>query len=430
MPSPFIGDNQQPTCGAVHNFTGFSALNRGVVTCAHFYVASPLHRASYELEEPMVHFTICMSLSSHTLSQIQSVRFMSNRVVKVDVRNGIARFDIGEPDNKNKSKQHNKEISEKRIRKQKKKEKKSKKAKKSELRFYRLKARKKLKSSNPEVRIKYKLEKAKRKEAWLIEKLLKYEIPKARFERHDPEPLTAEERFYLKRTGQKQKNYVPVGVRGIFGGVILNMHLHWKRHETVKVICKPCKPGQIHQYADEIARLSGGIPIDIRLDTIIFYRGKNYVQPEIMSPTDTLSKKKALEKYMFEQSLDSVKQFIAVLERELEDYQRHVALYGKPGDPSSRTKSTAKCETDKPSVVKDYKGEDVVSHGRVNDCRLDRLTGSRHGCSLDVNNSCLVSTAESEEGDSELDDLDMDSLQEDELDSLTGSETEEEDHPI
>lgn len=92
---------------------------------------------------------------------------------------------------------------------------------------------------------------------------------------------------------QKGSNYVPVGRRGIFGGVILNMHMHWKKHETVEVICKPCKPGQVHEYANEIARLSGGIPIHIiGDDTIIFYRGKNYVQPEVMSPIDTLSKKR------------------------------------------------------------------------------------------------------------------------------------------
>lgn len=97
----------------------------------------------------------------------------------------------------------------------------------------------------------------------------------------------------MKKMAQKRSNYVPVGRRGVFGGVILNMHMHWKKHETVKVICKPCKPGQVHEYANEIARLSGGTPIQIiGDDTIIFYRGKNYVQPEIMSPIDTLSKKR------------------------------------------------------------------------------------------------------------------------------------------
>lgn len=127
----------------------------------------------------------------------------------------------------------------------------------------------------------------------LIERLKRYEVPKAQGPVVKPHDLTGEERFYIKKMGQKRSNYVPIGRRGVFGGVILNMHMHWKKHETVKVICKPCKPGQIHEYAHEIARLSGGIPIQIMGDdTIIFYRGKDYVQPKVMSPIDTLSKKK------------------------------------------------------------------------------------------------------------------------------------------
>jgi RNA-binding protein YhbY len=129
----------------------------------------------------------------------------------------------------------------------------------------------------------------------LIEAIKRYEIPKA--PGPEPERLTASERFYLKRMGQKHKNYVPVGRRGIFGGVILNMHLHWKKHETVQVICKHCKPGQIHEYAEEIARLSGGIAIHIQHDTILFYRGKNYTQPKVMKPKDTLSKRKVTKMF-------------------------------------------------------------------------------------------------------------------------------------
>ncbi|CAN1239570.1 Uncharacterized CRM domain-containing protein At3g25440, chloroplastic [Linum grandiflorum] len=110
----------------------------------------------------------------------------------------------------------------------------SKRAKVNELRFFRLKAKKKINSPNPEVRIRYKLEKAKRKEAWLIEKLMKFDLAKGQPETYDPEILTEEEKHYLKRTGEKKKNFVIVGRRGVFGGVVLNMHLHWKKHETVK----------------------------------------------------------------------------------------------------------------------------------------------------------------------------------------------------
>ncbi|RLN13432.1 hypothetical protein C2845_PM09G10840 [Panicum miliaceum] len=204
----------------------------------------------------------------------------------------------------------------------------SRKAKVNQLKWYRLKAKKKMKSPNPEVRIRYKLEKAKRKEEWLIEKLRKYEVPRTPEPVHDPEILTEEEKFYLKRTGEKKKNYVPVGRRGVFGGVVLNMHLHWKKHETVKVVCKPCRPGQVYEFAEELTRLSKGTVIDIKPNnTIIFYRGKNYVQPKVMSPPDTLSKQKALEKYRYEQSLEHTSQFIEKLEKELEDYQKHVSLF-------------------------------------------------------------------------------------------------------
>ncbi|KAL6528038.1 hypothetical protein OROHE_014988 [Orobanche hederae] len=224
--------------------------------------------------------------------------------------------------------------------------------------------------ANAEERIKYKLDNARIKEGLLIERLKRYEVPKAEGPLVEPHVLTGEERFYMKKMAQKRSNYVPVGRRGIFGGVILNMHMHWKKHETVKVICKPCKPGQLQEYANEIARLSGGFPIQIiGDDTITFYRGKNYVQPKVMSPVDTLSKKRhespcnpverqkfanwrnernracrvclitdedtrlqALEKSKYEQSLESVRHFIAIAEKELELYYRHVALYGDPND--------------------------------------------------------------------------------------------------
>ncbi|CAN4108000.1 unnamed protein product [Withania somnifera] len=245
-------------------------------------------------------------------------RWFSSPSMELNTEEGIVRFRFGQETGKGGGQPKAKRVM--------KKFKMSKKAKLNELRFYRLKAKKKMRSPNPEVRIRYKLDKAKRKEAWLIEKLRKFEVPKAPDEPHDPEILTEEEKFYLKRTGEKKKNYVPVGRRGVFGGVVLNMHLHWKKHETVKVVCRPCKPGQIHEYAAELTRLSRGIVIDIKPDnTIIFYRGKNYVRPDVMSPPDTLSKDKALEKYRYEQSLEHTSQFIEKMEKELVGYHEYLA---------------------------------------------------------------------------------------------------------
>uniref|UniRef100_A0A803KW57 CRM domain-containing protein n=1 Tax=Chenopodium quinoa TaxID=63459 RepID=A0A803KW57_CHEQI len=273
------------------------------------------------------------------VTRLLSVRKLSNEsVVGVKDDNGVVRFSFGDsPCRKGDARVAAEEGKGMMVRKKKK----SKKAKVNELRLYRLMAKKKMKSSNPEVRIRYKLEKAKRKEAWLIEKLRKFELPKAPAETHDPESLTEEEKFYLKRTGEKKKNYVPVGRRGVFGGVVLNMHLHWKKHETVKVVCKPCKPGQVHEIAEELVRLSRGIVIDIKPDnTIIFYRGKNYVQPDVMSPPDTLSKAKALEKYQYEQSLEHTSQFIEKLEKELEEYHEHLAQYNRGKNNASKDSTT------------------------------------------------------------------------------------------
>ncbi|XP_019420098.1 PREDICTED: uncharacterized CRM domain-containing protein At3g25440, chloroplastic isoform X1 [Lupinus angustifolius] len=252
-------------------------------------------------------------------------RYISNASVELRTDSDVVRFSLSKNDDiSTTTKSQKKKVM-------------SKKAKVNELRFYRLKAKKKMNSPNPEVRIRYKLEKAKRKETWLIEKLRKFDMPKPPAETFDPEILTEEERHYLKRTGERKKHYVPVGRRGVFGGVVLNMHLHWKNHETVKVICKPCQPGKIHEYAEELARLSKGIVIEIMPNnTIIFYRGKNYVQPKVMSPPDTLSKAKALEKYRYEQSLEHTSQFIERLEKELEEYHHHVAKFKKRKEDAAK----------------------------------------------------------------------------------------------
>ncbi|KAL5733974.1 hypothetical protein ACOSP7_031835 [Xanthoceras sorbifolium] len=259
------------------------------------------------------------------------LRNSSRGTVNLVISQGKPKFETHEVDPPKKEKWQTK----KRLKLRRKREKQKRKAaNKRDPRHLTVKGKKrKQRFANAEERIKYKLEKAKIKEALLIERLKRYEVSKLQGPMVQPHILTGEERFYLKKMAQKGSNYVPIGRRGVFGGVILNMHMHWKKHETVKVFCKPCKPGQIHEYAEEMARLSGGIPIQIiGDDTIVFYRGKNYVQPEIMSPIDTLSKKRALEKSKYEQSLESVRRFIAMGEKELELYYRHIALYGDPNN--------------------------------------------------------------------------------------------------
>ncbi|MBA0651551.1 hypothetical protein Goklo_018866, partial [Gossypium klotzschianum] len=281
------------------------------------------------------------------------LRHLSHGTVNLVISQGKPKFETHQFDPPKKEKWKTK----KRFKLQKKREKEKRKAaNRRDPRRLGLTRKPKKKFANAEERIKYKLDKAKIKEGLLLERLKRYEVSKVQGPVVKPHELTGEERFYMKKMAQKRSNYVPIGRRGIFGGVILNMHMHWKKHETVKVICKPCKPGQVHDYADEIARLSGGIPVQIiGDDTIVFYRGKNYVQPEVMSPVDTLSKKRALEKSKYEQSLDSVRRFIAIAEKELELYYRHVALYGDPNNrnpisildsPTRENKETETLEKD------------------------------------------------------------------------------------
>ncbi|OVA11073.1 RNA-binding [Macleaya cordata] len=189
------------------------------------------------------------------------------------------------------------------------------------LKHFRWKKKKEYERMTAEEKILYKLRKARNKEARLMESLKKIEPPDSSEATHDPEILTPEEHFYFLKMGLKCKNYVPIGRRGIYQGVILNMHLHWKKHQTLQVIVKTFTPEEVKEIAAELARLSGGIVLDIHEEnTIIMYRGKNYSQPptEIMSPKITLGRKKALDKSKYRDGLRALRRFIPRLEQDLE----------------------------------------------------------------------------------------------------------------
>ncbi|PHU07442.1 hypothetical protein BC332_23931 [Capsicum chinense] len=227
--------------------------------------------------------------------------FSHGRVNFVITRDGKPKFETHEVEAPKKEKWKAK-TKLKLQRKREKKKKKRKAANKRDPRRLGVKGKKKQKFDTPEERIKHKIENAKDKEAMRIERLKRYEVSKVQGPEVQPHFLTGEEQFYIKKMDKK-------------------------------ITCKPCKPGQIQEYGDEIARLSGGIPIQIVAnDTIVFSRGREYVQPEIMHPIDTLSKKRALEKSKYEQSLESLRRFIAIDEKELELYYRHVAVYDDPNN--------------------------------------------------------------------------------------------------
>ncbi|EPS72466.1 hypothetical protein M569_02290, partial [Genlisea aurea] len=178
------------------------------------------------------------------------------------------------------------------------------------------KLRKKLMTD--EERLIYNLRRAKKKVALLLQKLKKYELPELPTPRHDPELFTPEQLQAYKKIGFRNRNYVPVGVRGVFGGVVQNMHMHWKFHETVQVCCDNYPKEKIKEMAIMLARLSGGVVVNIHnTKTIIMFRGRNYRQPKILIPINTLTKRKALFKARFEQALESQKLNIKKIEQEL-----------------------------------------------------------------------------------------------------------------
>ncbi|CAN0904091.1 CRM-domain containing factor CFM9, mitochondrial [Linum grandiflorum] len=96
------------------------------------------------------------------------------------------------------------------------------------------------------------------------------------------------------------------------------MHMHWKFHETVQVCCDNFPKEKIKEMATMIARLSGGIVVNIHnVKTIIMFRGRNYRQPKNLIPFNTLTKRKALFKARFEQALESQKLNIKKTEQQL-----------------------------------------------------------------------------------------------------------------
>ncbi|KAK9091752.1 hypothetical protein Sjap_024929 [Stephania japonica] len=94
----------------------------------------------------------------------------------------------------------------------------------------------------------------------------------------DLEMITEEERQCLRKIGLKVNKILMLGRRGIFDGVIGNMHLHWKHREIVKVITMQKTVSQVNYTARQLEVESGGILIAIEKlrkgYAIILYRGK------------------------------------------------------------------------------------------------------------------------------------------------------------
>ncbi|KAL6650953.1 hypothetical protein ACP70R_009878 [Stipagrostis hirtigluma subsp. patula] len=246
------------------------------------------------------------------------------------------------------------------------------------LKSLRWKKKREIQRMTAEEKILYKLKLARKKEERLVAALKKIEPEDPSEPTHDPEVLTPEEHFYFLKMGEKCKNYVPVGRRGIYQGVILNMHLHWKKHQTLQVIVKTFTPEEVKEIAVELARLSGGIVLDIQEgNTIIMYRGKNYAQPppEIMSPKVSLPRKKALDKSKYRDRLRALRRYIPRLEQELEDLHAQMKLAGEHKGQSSG-KDVAFISDSASSISARKEPSSSVNNRSVSDLLSESIEGS------------------------------------------------------
>jgi RNA-binding protein YhbY len=95
---------------------------------------------------------------------------------------------------------------------------------------------------------------------------------------------------------------ISIGRRGVFSGVVQNMHLHWKHRELVKIIIKERDPVQLKMTAKMLANESGGILVAVEKTSkgyaIIVYRGKNYARPPQLRPPNLLTKRLALKRHI------------------------------------------------------------------------------------------------------------------------------------
>lgn len=138
----------------------------------------------------------------------------------------------------------------------------------------------------------------------------------------DQETITDEERVMFRRVGLRMKPYLPLGIRGVFDGVIENMHLHWKHRELVKLISKQKDLAFVEETARLLEYESGGILVDIvrvpKGYAVIYYRGKNYRRPISLRPRNLPTKARALKRWRALQRYEALSQHISELEKAVE----------------------------------------------------------------------------------------------------------------
>ncbi|XP_028787005.1 CRM-domain containing factor CFM3, chloroplastic/mitochondrial [Neltuma alba] len=147
---------------------------------------------------------------------------------------------------------------------------------------------------------------------------------------YDQETITDEECVMFRRVGLRMKPYLPLGIRGVFDGVIENMHLHWKHRELVKLITKQKTLAFVEDTARLLEYESGGILVAIERVpkgyAIIYYRGKNYRRPISLRPRNLLTKAKALKRSVAMQRHEALSQHITELEKTIGQMKKELGM--------------------------------------------------------------------------------------------------------
>ncbi|XP_014505604.1 CRM-domain containing factor CFM3, chloroplastic/mitochondrial [Vigna radiata var. radiata] len=146
---------------------------------------------------------------------------------------------------------------------------------------------------------------------------------------YDKETITDEERVMFRSVGLRMKAYLPLGIRGVFDGVIENMHLHWRHRELVKLITKQKTLAFVEDTARLLEYESGGILVAIdeipKGFSLIYYRGKNYRRPMTIRPRNLLTKAKALQRSIAMQRHEALSQHVTELGEKIEKMKKELS---------------------------------------------------------------------------------------------------------
>ncbi|KAL2530353.1 CRM family member 3A [Forsythia ovata] len=134
----------------------------------------------------------------------------------------------------------------------------------------------------------------------------------------DPQSITDEERFMFRKLGLRMKAFLLLGRRGVFGGTVENMHLHWKYRELIKIIVKAKNFEEVKNIALSLEAESGGVLVSVdkvsKGYAIIVFRGRDYRRPSTLRPKNLLTKRKALARSIELQRREALMNHISTLQ--------------------------------------------------------------------------------------------------------------------